>query len=99
MKTYSENTGILYYIINLPSKSIFVLRSQNDPVLQHFISQLMICFQDNGPSPLFRLFSSFKKQFLRQINVKNDHPVYGAGFRTPLFNPVLLCIISVMKPS
>ena len=35
--------------------------------------------------PLFRLFSAFFKQtiqILQQINVKNAHPVYGAGIRT-----------------
>ena len=36
--------------------------------------------------PLFRLFSVFSNkqtvQFLQQINVKNVHPVYGAGIRT-----------------
>ena len=36
------------------------------------------------PRPLFRLFSSFQTilQFLPQINMKNAHPVYGAGIRT-----------------
>ena len=35
-------------------------------------------------SLLFRLFSVFsnKLQFLQKINVKNSHPVYGAGIRT-----------------
>ena len=35
--------------------------------------------------PLFHLFSVFFKQtiqFLQQINVKNAHPVYGAGIWT-----------------
>ena len=35
------------------------------------------------PVPLFNLFSPFQTlQFLQQINVKNVHPVYGAGIRT-----------------
>ena len=36
------------------------------------------------PWPLFHLFSSLQKtlQFLQQINVKNIHPVYGAGIQT-----------------
>ena len=42
--------------------------------------------------PLFRLFSSFQTlQFLQQINVKNVHPVYGAGIQThDLWNMSLL---------
>ena len=36
--------------------------------------------------PLFRLFSffptNFNIYFLQQINVKNVHPVYGAGIQT-----------------
>ena len=37
------------------------------------------------PRPLFRLFISLFKQIiqiLQQINVKNVHPVSGAGIRT-----------------
>ena len=40
----------------------------------------------NGPSPasFSFIFGLFKQtiQFLQQINVKNVHPVYGAGIRT-----------------
>ena len=41
----------------------------------------------------FHLFSSFQTQniILQQINVKNFHPVYGAGIRThDLWNMSLL---------
>ena len=45
---------------------------------------MRICFF-NGPSPAcfiyFRLFEQ-TLQFLQQINLKNVHPVYGAGIRT-----------------
>ena len=36
------------------------------------------------PWPLFHLFLSFQTNItiLQQINVKNVHPVYGAGIRT-----------------
>ena len=38
------------------------------------------------PQPLlsfiFGLFKQTSLQILQQINVKNVHPVYGAGFRT-----------------
>ena len=30
----------------------------------------------------FRLFKQISIQFLQQINVKNVHPVYGAGIQT-----------------
>ena len=41
----------------------------------------------NGPTPAFFIvyFGLFKQtplQILQQINVKNVHPVYGAGIRT-----------------
>ena len=46
------------------------------------------------PRPLFNLFSVFFKQtiqILHQSNVKNVHPVYGAGIRThDLWNMSLL---------
>ena len=46
-------------------------------------------FLKNGPSPasFSFLFSFFKQilQLLPQINVKNVHPVYGAGIRTLTF--------------
>ena len=34
------------------------------------------------PRNLFRLFSSYKLQFLQQINVKDVHLAYGARIRT-----------------
>ena len=36
------------------------------------------------PRPLFIYFHLFKRtlQFLQKINVKNVHPVYGAGIQT-----------------
>ena len=36
-----------------------------------------------NPHPLFHLFSFFQTtlQSLQQINVKNVHPVYGAGIQ------------------
>ena len=43
-------------------------------------------FQKNGPTPasFLLIFSLFNQaiQFLQQINVKNVHPVYGAGIQT-----------------
>ena len=39
----------------------------------------------------FRLFKQISIQFLQQINVKNVHPVYGAGIQTQeLWNMCLL---------
>ena len=32
--------------------------------------------------PLFHFFRLSSLQFLQQINVKNVHPIYGAGIRT-----------------
>ena len=40
-----------------------------------------IFFKKGHPRPLFRLFKQ-TLQFLQQTNVKNVHPVYGAGIRT-----------------
>ena len=42
-----------------------------------------IFLKNDHPRPLFGLFLSFQKtlQFL-QVNVKNIHPVYGAGTQT-----------------
>ena len=44
-------------------------------------------FFKNGPTPasfsfIFGLFKQTLLQFLQQINVKNVHPVSGAGIRT-----------------
>ena len=44
-------------------------------------------FLKNGPTPasfpfIFGLFKRTLLQFLQQINVKNVHPVFGAGIRT-----------------
>ena len=37
-----------------------------------------------NPGPFSFIFGLFKQtvQFLQQINVKNDHPIYGAGIWT-----------------
>ena len=45
----------------------------------------MLCLKNEPTRPLFSfIFGFFKQtiQFLQQINVKNVHPVYGAGIQT-----------------
>ena len=52
-----------------------------------------VFFKMGHPRSLFRLFSSIQTNvtILQQINVKNIHPVYGAGIRThDLWNMSLL---------
>ena len=48
----------------------------------------MLVFFKNGPSSASFYFRLFKQtlQFVQPINVKNVHPVYGAGFRTHDFS-------------
>ena len=51
--------------------------------VQHKLSYF---FKKNGPTPasliIYFLFKQTLLQILQQINVKNVHPVYGAGIRT-----------------
>ena len=61
------------------------------------IVKLLYVFLKNGPTPasfiiyFFGLFKQTSLQFLQQINVKNVHPVYGAGIQThDLWNMSLL---------
>ena len=64
-----------------------------------FDSETSWCFQlhffkKGHPRPLLLfIFGHFKQKlpFLKHINVKNVHPVYGAGIRTHnLWNMILL---------
>ena len=58
----------------------FIFKSIKNPWIQ-------LCFFKSGPTPasfpfIFGLFKRTLLQFLQQINVKNVHPVCGAGIRT-----------------
>ena len=52
------------------------------------LKKLFLCFgilfKIGHPQPLFIYFRLFKQtlQFLRQINVKNVHPVFSTGIQT-----------------
>ena len=64
-----------------PSHHCYCFNVKNNPL---FLCFFFFLEKMDQPRPLFVFFGLFKQtiDFLQQINVKNVHPVYGAGIRT-----------------